>query len=380
MLFFCIVRKRFLSYYVYIRITSKNMKLDNQNLYKKLDTGYVAESIELLPDQIRDVLEVAHLVKIPKEYSEINRVVISGMGGSNLGAHLISSTFSDVLKTPIIITAGYEVPEIVNDKTLYVLSSYSGTTEEVLSCYKNARKKGAKIIAITSGGELENLIKKDDLPGFVFRPKFNPSGQPRLGLGYSLFGMMVLLAKAGLFVIEPNDIREIINFLELHDRLYRPIKEQKGNLAKEIAAKIHGKTPILVGSEFLRGNLHVLRNQFCETSKNFCSYLFLPDLNHFAMEGLAFPGSNSENLIFVFIDSLFYDKRIQRRSELTKKVVGDNKIETLSIELKGKTKLEQSFEMLQIGTWITYYLGILNEVDPVKVPFVDWFKSELNKK
>lgn len=356
------------------------MKLDNQNLYKKLDTGKVAESIELLADQIRDVLEVAHLIKIPSQYSKINRVVISGMGGSNLGARIIESVFSDTIKVPILVTSGYDVPEVVNKDTLFVLSSYSGTTEEVLSTYKVAKTKGAKIIAITSGGKLEKLMMKEDVPGLIFKPQFNPSGQPRLALGYSIFGMMVLLAKAGLFSIHPDDVRNIIDFLELHDRLYRPNKEHKSNLAKEIAVKLHHKMPILVGAEFLAGNLHTLRNQFCETSKNFCSFLLLPDLNHFAMEGLAFPVSNPKNLIFVFVDSLLYDKRIQKRSELTKKVINDNKIETLSIGLKSKTKLGQAFELLQLGTWITYYLGIINEVDPVKVPFVDWFKNELKKK
>jgi len=355
------------------------MKLDNQNLYKKLDTGKVAESIELLADQIRDVLEVAHLIKIPSQYGKINKVVISGMGGSNLGARIIDSVFSDTVKVPILITAGYEVPEMVDENTLFVLSSYSGTTEEPLSAYKKAKKKGAKIIAITSGGNLQKLMMKDDIPGLIFKPQFNPSGQPRLALGYSIFGMTVLLAKAGLFVIHPDDVRKIIDFLELNDRLYRPNKEQKDNPAKEIASKLQHKLPILVGAEFLAGNLHTLRNQFCETSKNFCSYLVLPDLNHYAMEGLAFPKSNPKNLIFIFIDSDLYDKRIQKRSELTKKVINDNKIETLSIRLKSKTKLGQAFELLQLGTWITYYLGIINEVDPVKVPFVDWFKNELKK-
>lgn len=353
------------------------MKLDNQNLYKKLDKGKVAESIELLADQVRDVLEVAHLIKIPSDYSKINKVVISGMGGSNLGARIIESIFSDTIKAPIVIVAGYEVPQIIDKDTLYVLSSYSGTTEEPLSTYKEVKKRGAKVLAITSGGKLEKLMMKDNIPGLIFKPKFNPSNQPRLALGYSIFGMAVLLAKSGLFSILPDDIRRVINFLELNDRLYRPTKEQKNNAAKQIAVKLQHKLPILVGAEFIAGNLHTLRNQFCETSKNFCSYLILPDLNHYAMEGLAFPKSNSKNLIFVFVDSLLYDKRIQKRSELTKQVIKKNKIETISIKLKSKTKLGQAFELLQFGTWVTYYLGILNEVNPVEVPFVDWFKNNL---
>ena len=84
-------------------------------------------------------------------------------------------------------------------------------------------------------------------------------------------------------------------------------------------------------------------------------------------------------MIFLFFDSDLYRPRIQKRSNLTKKIGQKNKIKVISHKLRGKTKLEQSFEMLQFGAWITYYLGMLNNVDPVNIPWVDWFKEQLAK-
>ncbi len=362
------------------------MNLDNINQFKKLDTGKVAESISLLPDQVRQVLHEARLIKVPREYSKVTQVVVNGMGGSNIGARIIKSAFSDQIKVPISITPGYQVPAHVNKSTLYIISSYSGTTEEPLSTYKEAKKRGAKIMAITSHGrgsgktgvnKLEQLMIKDNIPGYIFKPEFNPSGQPRLGVGYTLFGIAVMIAKAGLFKIEAKEIEDIIASLEIWDRELRPVIKTKNNKAKQIAIKLYNKVPTLIAAEFLIGNVKALRNQMSENSKHFPNYLTLPDLNHFAMEGLAYPASNKRTLVFVFFDSELYHPRIQKRSQLTKQVVRKNNIEVVEHTLQGKTKIAQSFEMLQLGVWITYYLGMLNGVDPINIPWVDWFKKQL---
>lgn len=356
------------------------MNLDNLKQIKNFDKGKVAESISLLPDQIRQVLGEARLIKIPREYSKVTQVVVNGMGGSNLGAGIIKAVFSGQIKVPISIVPGYNVPFHVNKNTLYIISSYSGTTEEPLSVYKEVKKRGAKILAITSGNKKSKLAKlmiKDNIPGYIFKPTYNPSFQPRLGLGYAIFGLAVILAKAGLFKIKIDEIKDLIAKLEIRDRKLRPTVPAKNNLAKAIAKKLFTRQPIIVGAEFLIGNLRVMRNQFCENSKNFATYLTLPELNHYALESLVNPKSNRRNLVFLFLDSNLYHPRIQKRSRLTKQVVKRNKIKVISYKLKGKTKLMQAFEILQLGTWITYYLAMLNKVNPAEIAWVDWFKKQL---
>jgi len=356
------------------------MNLDNIKDIKKLDISMVSESIEALPLQIKQVMSDAKKIKIPASYKNITSIVVAGMGGSNLGAEILRSVFSDQIKVPITILADYTVPASVNKDTLYVFSSYSGTTEEPLSTYFEVKKRKAKMIAITAHHEkntLERLMKKDGIPGYVFEHKQNPSDQPRLGLGYSIFGMITLFSKAGIIKISEKEIKKIIAKLEKWNKNLNIAKKSNQNIAKKIALKLKSKEPVLVGAEFLHGNLHAMRNQFCETSKNFASYLTLPDLNHFAMEGLAHPVSNKKDFVFLFFDSKLNHPRIQKRSHLTKQVVKKNNIQVLDFQLKGETRLEQSFEVLQLGTWITYYLGLVNEIKPGLIPFVDWFKKQL---
>jgi glucose/mannose-6-phosphate isomerase len=357
------------------------MDLDNHKKIQQKDTYLIAESISNLPNQLRQVLADAGLIKIPGSYGKVNRIVINGMGGSNLGGRIVKHLFSDRLTVPLEICPGYRVPGFVDNKTLYLLSSYSGNTEEVLAAYKQAKDKGAKIMAITAGGEskgkLEKLMIKDDIPGYIFYPEYNPSGQPRMGLGYSIFGILFLLKKAGFVAVDDLEIRDIAGKMETGNKRLVPTVKTENNIAKKIALELKGKQPVLVGSEFLLGNLHAFRNQLCENSKNFAVYLPLPDLNHYLLESLKNPAKNTTQLAFVFFNSKLYHARVQRRSKLTREVVDKNNIKTLEYDLKGKTKLAQSAELLQLGSWISFYLSALNNVNAGEIPWVNWFKEQL---
>ena len=355
------------------------MNLDNLSAISKLDKDEVAKSISLLPEQVKQVLDDTKNIKLPESYKKCTKIVINGMGGSNLGGWILKRLFNDQLKVSVDILDGYTIPKSVDKNTLFLFSSYSGTTEEVLSTYKEVKKRGAKMLILASGGPLAKRAEQDNIPGFIFNPKFNPCTQPRIGLGYSLFGLIYLFAKLNFIKLSKNDISDILNLLEKNNNLLSLSVKTKQNKAKQMALKMHGKMPILVGSEFLMGNIHIFRNQITETCKTFSSFLELPDMNHFAMEGLQYPTANQKNMLFFFIDSDLYHQRIQERAVLTKKVVKQNKIEVLNHKLEAKTKLLQSFELLQYGTWLSYYLGILNDVNPAEVPFVSWFKKELSK-
>jgi glucose/mannose-6-phosphate isomerase len=357
------------------------MNLDNPQSLKEKDTYSIAGSIEQLPAQIRQVLADSDLIKIPGSYGHVNKIIVNGMGGSNIGAYILKYVFADRLNLPLEIHPGYEVPAYADEKTLYILSSYSGNTEEVLSIYEDIKSRGAKILGITAGGEskgkLEQLMIEDDIPGFIFAPENNVSGQPRMGLGYSVFGMLFLLEKSGLIEVDKSEIQDVIHYLEERNKDLNIEAEKDKNEAKLIAEELFDKQAVLAGAEFLAGNLHAFRNQLCENSKNFSCYFTLPDLNHFLLESLANPGSNKEQLAFLFFDSDLYHERIQKRSKITQETVKKNGIKAVNYKMKGKDKLHQSAEFLQLGSWISFYLGMKNEVDPGAIPWVDWFKEQL---
>jgi len=357
-----------------------NLNLDDQKIYKRLDIKGVAKSIELLPAQIKQVLKDLHSVKIPKEFRQCTKILVNGMGGSSTGARIVKSVFARELKVPFNIEPGYVLHDYVDKNTLYIIVSYSGTTEEPLTTYEEAKKRGAKILAIAENNPktpLYKLIKKNNIPGYIFTPTNNISNQPRLGVGYTMFGIIYLLMRVGFLNIKEKVVENYLAQMKIDSKKFSLDKPTKNNQAKKIAKSFLNHAVVLVGAEHLEGNLYSFRNQINECAKQFSTYLTLSDLNHFAMEGLVNPKSNKNNLIFFFIDSKLYHPRIQERSKLTKQVVAKNGIKVVSSELKSTTKINQAFEFLQLGSWISYYLGMLNGVDPVKIPWVDWFKKEL---
>jgi glucose/mannose-6-phosphate isomerase len=356
------------------------MNLNDLKQIKKLDKGKVAESISFLPAQIRDIMKQAGKLKLPPAYKKINRVVVNGMGGSNLGARIIASVFKKESKVPILIEPGYDVPGFVDKNTLYIISSYSGSTEEPLSTYAEAKKRGAKIAALTAhgpGNKLEKLMKKENIPGIIFSSERNPSLQPRLGLGYTLFFILGILVDAGAINFKKESICGIISELERNNHRLDLKSGMANNPAKKIAGEIFGREAVLAGGNFLEGSLHAWRNQFNENSKNFAQYLVLPDLNHYSLEGLGNPKKNQENLIFIFLNSSFYSPRLKKRLALTMEIVKKNKIRAVEYKLSGGTKLLQALQILQLGSWTTFYLAMLNGIDPVNIPWVDWFKKKL---
>jgi len=353
--------------------------LDDTKKIKKIDKKNVLGSIEQLWSQCEQAWRETSQIKVPSNYKKVKNIVVNGMGGSALGAHIIQSLFSDRIKIPLEMINSYTLPRYVNKDTLYILSSYSGNTEEPLNTCKEALKRKAKILGITTGGKLVKFLRKNNLPAYIFSPQFNPSSQPRMGLGYSIFGQIGLLKQCGFLNIIKKESEEVFYTLKkLNNQFGIKIKRQK-NPAKKIAQILKGKIPILIGSEHLVGNLHIIVNQINESAKNFSCYFPLPELNHHLMEGLTNPKNNSKNLIFVFIESNLYLKRIQLRYKITKEVLKKKNIEYVEFKAKEKTKILQSFEILLFGSYLSFYLSMLYKIDPSLIPWVEYFKKRLSE-
>jgi len=354
-------------------------KLDDLKKISKLDTQGMAGSIESLGLQCQQAWEEASKVKIPTSYKKVKKIVISGMGGSALGGHVIESLYGQKMKASIKITNSYFVPGSVDADTLYILSSYSGTTEEVLATLPVARKRKAKLMVICAGGKLAVAAKRYKIPAYIFEPRFNPSNQPRMGLGYSIVGQLALLKSAGLINVTANDFQAVVKLIvRLHKQFGLKVKSAK-NKAKQSAMKINGHIPIIVGAEHLSGNAHIMTNQINENSKTFAAYFLVSELNHHLMEGLRFPASNKKNLIFFFMDSKLYPEKIAKRMDITKQVLRKNKINYINYQFTSKDNLLQSCEALLFGSYVNYYMAIFNNIDPSPIPWVDYFKKQLAK-
>ncbi len=352
--------------------------LDSREEIAKLDESNVLGSIEALADQVRHAWETTQALEFELD-DDIDNVVIAGMGGSALGPDVFKHLFVDRLEVPFEIYNGYDLPAYVDDETLVVLSSYSGTTEEVLSCATQAKEAGAQVMVIAAGGKLAEIAEQENYPIYRIDPVHNPSNQPRMAIGYAIAGLIGLLVKAGLVTISQTEIEEVINTIIATSEKLSPETSQEENKAKLLAFSTIERRPILVASEFLVGAVHTATNQFNENAKIFADYKVVPELNHHLMEGLQFPKSNDGSHFFIFFRSNLYQPRNQKRIKLTQEVVEKNDIETMYIELRSPSKLTQAFEVIALMAYTNFYVAMLEGINPAPIPFVDWFKDELGK-
>ncbi|MBU0998337.1 SIS domain-containing protein [Patescibacteria group bacterium] len=354
--------------------------LDLLDDIKKIDIEGVYESVIALPKQCLHAWnEVENLSIIKKDYSQIENIVFTGMGGSGLTARVIETAFSDKLKLPFVRVNDYNLPNFVNSKSLVLCSSYSGSTEEVLENVRQAVQKKAKWLAIGTGGPLIEEAKKHNVPYYQIEPKFNPCNQPRMAIGYSIVGQLTLATKLGIIDISKEEISNAIEIMNsIISKNAQKIGFQK-NPAKIIANKLKGKIIVLISAHHLSGATHVFNNQINENSKTFSSDFVIPELNHHLMEGLKNPKNNKDNLFVIFINSKMYPERIQKRFEITKDVVNKNNIPFEEINLTSQGRLNQVFELIQFGAFVNFYLSILYEQNPAPIVWVDYFKNELSK-
>ena len=352
--------------------------LDDYTQIKKIDKSNVLGSVEALPDQCLHAWEEASKVKVPENFRKVEKLVMTGMGGSGLGARVIESVFQNQLKIPLTRVNNYALPPFVDQQTLVICSSYSGSTEEVVENVKQALAKKAKTMVVATGGPVIKLALKYHLPYYQIRPTYNPSQQPRMAVGYSIIGQLALANRAGIIKLTDKKVKKVVLVMrQTQQPLKIDIAEAK-NLAKKLAKKMYNKMIAYAAARHLSGPIHVVKNQLNENAKTFAARFDIPELNHHLMEGLRFPKKNQDNLFFFLANSKLYHPRIQERMVLTQEVIEKNKVPVYLWQATAKSRLEQAFELIQFGAFVNFYLSMLYGIDPAPIPWVDYFKAKLS--
>ena len=336
---------------------------------KQLDPQDTYGSTDMMVQQLKAAWEEVNALDLPV-YEQIERIVFCGMGASIYGALVLRALQGTAFPYPVEVVSDYHLPTFVDEKTLVVLTSYSGTTEEVLSCAHEALAKKAKMAILTKGGSLAEFAQEHHIPAYIFDGRLNPSGVPRLGNGYTIIGLIALLNKLRVVTIQEREIEEAIG------RLFERTEEIKTRAMQEYFTFVD-KLPVIIAAEHLAGNAQILRNQFNETSKTFSCYYLVPDLNHHLMEGLQFP--EGAKLQFLTIQSPNYSPKIKKRMELTNDVLRQNHQEVHEVLTNGITMYDDFLEVLLYGSYLTLFLALHYDQNPAVNPWVDWFKEKLKE-
>lgn len=344
--------------------------MDLKAQLKKLDSKNVYGSIQSLADQIEQAEEDCKEINFPENFRQADLLAISGMGASIYSYHVLTSLFKDNLKKPLLKINDYQLAKCINEKTLFIGSSYSGDTEETLETTSKALSITNKVSAITTGGKLSEMMDTKNLPYYKVNPKFNTSGQPRVGVGYLLFGAIFILKNLKFIDFDQDSLKLALTKLREKD-------QEIQSKAEGVAQKLLENLITIVGAEHLAGNAHIMRNQINETAKTFSDYHLIPEMNHHLLEGLKYP--KGKKMHFIFLSSSKFENKNLKRFEITQEVLTKQNLEYSTISFDCQTKIEEFIFFLQFGSYLSLFLGLHYDQDPSLIPYVDYFKRRLKE-
>lgn len=337
--------------------------------YTKLDPDGVQVALQKFPDQIRETF--SQTVNCKLKIENYDAVVVSGMGGSSNAGKIIQGLLEDNFEKPFVVYNDYGLPAWVNEKTLVILNSYSGNTEETLSGYAVAKTKGSQVIGIATGGKIGEMVKSGEIQGAIIDPKdTNPTGFPKTGLGVSLGGLLGVLSAVGIM---PNADAEI------DSALTELVEVRKSWDCKSMAENLHGSIPVLFGGRPLLGALNAGRNAMCEISRNFTEFYDFPEVNHVLVEAVGKPNSALQKK-YLFFESNFNNERVLLRYKITRELFSAQNLKFQIYNLKLSTKLGQALEVAHYCAWLGFYLSILDDTNPGPEPWILKLKSALSQR
>ncbi len=365
-----------------IKLNVKELLNDIESI-KKIDLSNMINDINEMSASIEQAIKISKELTIPNVikndvlniyFQRPENIVIVGMGGSAIGGDLLKDFLFLELDIPLETIRGYNLPKYVSKKTLIIVVSYSGNTEETLNCFKEGLEKNAMIICISSNGLLEKICKKQEIP-IILVPK---NIQPRASLPYLFFPLLVITNSLNLTSDFKNDIEETISILaEMNKKIGSEIPFEQ-NEAKQIAVKLKDKVTLIFSPAGFGTIARRMKCQINENSKQLAYWNEFSELNHNEIVGWEKKLDVLKHFSLILIRSKDESVPIKTRIEVTKNLIFKDKIdEIIEIKGQGKSLLAQYFSLIFKGDLISYYLAIVNNVDPSPVKDISILKKEL---
>jgi glucose/mannose-6-phosphate isomerase len=345
--------------------------LDSKDHIKAFDRKDMLRMLDRLPKHLEEGLRTGREAALPKFRPSI--VIVCGVGGSAIGGDILCEWMATVSDVHCIVSRSYSIPRSVRKDSLVIVASYSGNTEETLSMFREAKSRGARIVCISSGGQLAKDAEDEDIPVAKL-----PAGMmPRASVGFMLGTMIGVLERIGL-ISEEKQYEESVRVLKGVIRACRSTTPTVDNPAKKMAHQLHGTIPVIIGYDISRPIAKRWANQFNENSKNMAFSSQLPELNHNEIVGWM-KDSRSKGFSAIFLDHSHASESMTRRVKATKEML--NRVAQVhGVPSEGEGPLAQMLSLMLIGDYVSVYLGLLGREDPSSNEPIDELKEVLSKK
>jgi len=353
-----------------IRLESETETISEESLTElalRHDHSHMNKVIERTPDQI----EIAISDRMPSLHGgPFDKVFIAGMGGSALPAEVVLDAFADRIRVPVRVVRNYELPSSVNEKSLVIVSSFSGNTEETLTVIERFPDSARNVVVVSADGRLTAMASERRYPLIRIPIENEPKGfQPRSAVGYFVTYFARLFSLAGIMDDATAELTAVSGFLrELESRTD----------AEEVARWLWPRVPLIYTDEkHLSSIARIAKIKFNENSKRPAFFYALPEANHNEMIGFS---KEIAEFGILYLHDPDSHTRILDRFSVMENVFKDEGLGHVSFrkwEIPGVTKIQKIFAALTFADWCSYTLALLDGIDPTPVALVESFKKAL---
>jgi glucose/mannose-6-phosphate isomerase len=348
--------------------------VDIKKLRATYDPDDMLGKVTAFPEQMRAAWEIGRGFAGDVPTGEFRRIVVCGMGGSAIGGDLLRSFFGPRLKVPVIGCRDYSVPGYLAQGAFVIISSYSGNTGETLGCYESLRGTGATLVAVSSGGRVEELCTTDGVP-FCRIPGGMP---PRSAIGYSFLPMTWIVRAAGLGDFDDAEFDEAVSAVEELCAMCGP--ESDDNPALALAHELNGRVPfVYAGPGLLEAVARRWACQFNENSKMLAHFAYFPELNHNEIVGWETQEALMEDAVVLSLEDRDDHPMTVRQAEVTTGIVDTLAGSVIRLSSDEGGRMKRLLATMVLGDFISVYLALLAGVDPTPVKKIDYLKGQLAK-
>lgn len=351
------------------------MDLNNHTSFSQLDQQDMLSHINGLPVQLSQAWGLGKQLPLP-EWHGIQRVLITGMGGSAIGADLVAAYIENICEVPVIVQRDYLPPAWAHGaQTLVIGSSHSGNTEETLSSFAVALDQGCTCLAISTGGKLSAMAQERGAALWNFEHK----GQPRAAVGFSFGLLLSLFTRLGLISDPAGEVEAAVSAMQKQQQVLAAEVPVSQNPAKRLAGQLVGRWVAVFGSGILAPVARRWKGQISELAKAWAQFEFLPEADHNSLAGSLYPEEVIPHMMALFLRAPSDHPRNRLRSDLTRRALMLDGMNTDFVDAQGYSALSHQFTLLHLGDYVAYYLSMIYETDPTPVTALENLKRDLGK-
>ncbi|MFW9980142.1 MAG: bifunctional phosphoglucose/phosphomannose isomerase [Candidatus Thorarchaeota archaeon] len=337
------------------------MSLDGINLTS------MRSMIESFPDLLDSVSIPKYVINHAEDLivQGFAGICLLGMGGSAIAGKLCENYLAKTASKPLLTVRDYQIPEFIDSSWVVIATSYSGNTEETLSAVKDAKTRGCRVLAITSGGELASIIDSE-------HTTLVPMGfQPRAALPI-LFSVQLKLIET-LLNLEATNLLQVVKAMKEYSQSWIRCERTPLDLAKFL----QGKIPLFIGSQFTEGIAYRAKCQVNENAKSAAFYSVLPEANHNEIESIA--KFDAVRIQPIFIRSITETKRLSKRIEATSMIYDEEMENCIHLHMKVKSRIEEMLLLVYYLDLVSLEIAEMQGENPLSVERISRLKKILSK-